>query len=114
MTTSAFWSTAGLEKTGALDGPALAAGAADAPGDPAGVGLCDLSEAFAAIVVDFLQPTRLRAKTRERIAIRVSINAVKRFKLEQQNYKRFFGCRRGISPPLRRVSAKKSCGERGR
>ena len=91
MTTCAFWSTAGLEMTGATDGVALAAGATEAPGEPAGVGLCALSEALATTVAGFLQPTKLKARTRERIANRVSINAVKRFKLERRNYKRFLG-----------------------
>jgi hypothetical protein len=37
----------------------------------------------------FLQPVRASTKHRERNANRVGINAVKAFKLERRNYKRF-------------------------
>jgi hypothetical protein len=74
--------------TGAADAVAAAveleeAGVAD------GEAVGDCSGAFLVKNAGFLQPPKASAKTRERMAKRLSINAVMRFKLEQGNYKRF-------------------------
>ena len=91
MTTCAFWSTAGLLMTGGAEGVAAAAAAElDATGVTEAAAVLVWSVVFlATAVAGFLQLARPSAKNRGRIANRISINAVKRFKLRRGNYKRF-------------------------
>src|SRR5205085_1226949 len=91
MTTWAFWSTAGLLMTGAADGvaPAAAGGLAGAGVAEAAAVVVWSAVCLATAVASFLQLARPKAKNKERIANRVSINAVNRFKLRSGNYKRF-------------------------
>src|SRR3954462_11272179 len=89
MTTCAFWSTAGLEMVGG------AVGDAAAMADPDGLAVAEVEpldwpwSVVLRRLGAFLQPVRASTKHRERNANRVGINAVKAFKLERRNYKRF-------------------------
>src|SRR3954466_4216060 len=87
--------------TGATDGVALAEVAGLAVAEEA-AWAC--SELFLLVAPGFLQPVNPSAKTRERIANLVTINAVRAFSLGRKNYKRFLARRDVLPKNLWRVS----------